>query len=361
MRNFIYILFVFAALWQGCETQKAADQADTINPLEPDFITDSTLVDTDDPAIWLHPTDPLQSLILGTDKGEDNGGIYTFDLKGKLQPEQTLTGLPRPNNIDLEYGFVLGTDTMDIAVFTQRNGDNVRIIRVPEMTYVDGEGIDVFEDDELKAPMGISLYKKPSTGQIYMIVSRKSGPTENYLYQYLLKDSSGIATAQLVRRFGVFTGGKEIEAIAVDDELGYIYYSDEGAGVRKYYADPDSSNTELAFFAQDGFTDDHEGISIYTKPNGEGYILVSDQQANLFHVFTREGTPENPHDHQLVAIIPTSTLSSDGSEVSSASFGDLYPSGFFVAMSDDRTFQIYNWNKFEEAIKKAQLEQEQQK
>ncbi len=42
----------------------------------------------------------------------------------------------------------------------------------------------------------------------------------------------------LVRKFGLFSGKKEIESIAVDDALGYVYYSDEGYGVRKYYADP---------------------------------------------------------------------------------------------------------------------------
>ena len=57
--------------------------------------------------------------------------------------------------------------------------------------------------------------------------------------------------------------------------------------MRKYYADPEKGNEELAFFAQEGFSDDHEGISIYKLDDSTGYILVSDQGANLFHVFPR--------------------------------------------------------------------------
>ena len=31
----------------------------------------------------------------------------------------------------------------------------------------------------------------------------------------------------------------EIEAVAVDDAPGYVYYADEGNGTHKYHADPD--------------------------------------------------------------------------------------------------------------------------
>ena len=354
MKYNLNFFFLLPLLLLACRHNNVPEQTIAAGALKPDFVTDSTLVDTDDPAIWIHPQDPMKSLILGTDKGDYNGGIYVFDLRGNLLPDKTIIGLPRPNNIDVEYGFSLGGDTIDIAVFTQRNADNIRILNVPEMTFIDGGGIEVFAGEELQAPMGIALYKKPATRQIYAFVSRKSGPDGSYLWQYLLQDSMGMATAKLVRRFGTFTGGKEIEAIAVDDELGYVYYSDEGAGVRKYYADPDSGNIELAFFAQEDFVEDHEGIAIYTKPDGKGYILISDQQANRFHVFSREGLPGNPHVHRRLAVIPVSTLSSDGSDASSTAFGELYPSGIFVAMSDDRTFQIYNWEKFEEAIRREQ-------
>ncbi len=342
--------FLSLAILLSCEPNAPSSPGTT--SLKPDFVTDPTPTDTDDPAIWIHPDDPEQSLILGTDKGDDNGGVYVFNLEGKLLKEKSITGLPRPNNIDIEYGFVLNGDTIDIAVFAQRNADNIRILRVPEMTFIDNGGIAVFNGEEVQSPMGVGLYKAPESGNIYAAISRKSGPDGSYLWQYLLKDSFGIVIGKPVRKFGAFKGGKEIEAIAVDDEMGYLYYSDEGAGVRKYYAHPDSSAIELAFFANQNFTDDHEGISIYTQPGGKGYILVSDQQANRFHAFTREGIPGNPHEHKRIGIIPVSTVDSDGSEACSTPLGKHFPKGIFVAMSSDKTFQIYRWEQLEARLQR---------
>ena len=48
--------------------------------------------DSDDPAIWLYPTDPSKSLIIGTDKDED-GALYVFDLNGTIIEEKTVRNL----------------------------------------------------------------------------------------------------------------------------------------------------------------------------------------------------------------------------------------------------------------------------
>ena len=80
--------------------------------IDPVVVTDTTAVDTDDPAIWLNSEDLSKSLILGTDKG---GAIYVFDLQGRIIPEKTVTGLGRMNNVDIEYGFMLGGVATDIA------------------------------------------------------------------------------------------------------------------------------------------------------------------------------------------------------------------------------------------------------
>jgi 3-phytase len=151
--------------------------------------------------------------------------------------------------------------------------------------------------------------------------------------------------ATKVRAFGAWSGITEIEAIAVDDALGYVYYSDEGLGVLKYAADPDvkDAGKALAVFGRDQFTQDREGISIYEMNDGTGYILVSDQQANLFHIFPREGTPGDPHNHPLLKVVKTSTIESDGSEVTSRSLGPAFPKGLFVAMSQGRVFHYYPW------------------
>jgi len=347
--RYVIITAVPVLLLLGCNASKVGMK--NRHSIKPDFVTDKTRNDSDDPAIWIHPSDPMQSLILGTDKGDKNGGIYAFDLRGKLQKK--VIGLPRPNNIDVEYGFPFKGGSIDIAVFTERNGDDIRVMRLPSLEFIDGGGIPVFVGDSIRSPMGIGLYKSPVSGKTYAIVGRKSGPDGSYLWQYQLQDSAGVVDAHPVRKFGQFKGGKEIESILVDDAMGYVYYSDEGSGVRKYFAEPDSADIELSFFADTGFTEDHEGISVYPTGATTGYLLVSDQQANQFQVFKREGSPGNPHLHTLITVLPISTNQSDGSDVTHVSFGDLYPAGFFVAMSDNRTFHIYDWRKLGERISES--------
>lgn len=311
--------------------------------LRPVVITEPTLHDTDDPAIWIHPTDRSKSLIVGTDKDSD-GALYVYDLHGKIV--QRVGGLKRPNNVDIGYGLLLGGRPTDIAVTTEREMQRLRIFALPDMRPVDGGDLLVFGGDKNRAPMGIALYRRPRDGAMFAFVGGKSGPPVGYIGQYRIEDGgAGQVKLTLVRQFGRYSGRKEIEAIAVDAELGYVYYSDETVGVRKYAADPDAprANDELALFGTTGFAGDHEGISIYKVNDGTGYLLVSDQQANQFRVYKREGEPGRPHEHTLVKTVPVAAIESDGSEVTSAVLSPKFPAGLFVAMSNGRVFHFYSW------------------
>jgi 3-phytase len=314
------------------------------NALKPAVITQPTLHDTDDPAFWIHPTDRAKSLVIGTDKFTD-GALYVYDLDGKIV--QRVGGLKRPNNVDIAYGLTLGGKPVDIAVTTEREMQRLRVLSVPDMKLVDKGDLVVFGGDKAREPMGIALYKRPRDGAIFAIVGGKGGPAEGYLEQYRLSDDgAGRVKMTLVRQFGRYSGKKEIESIAVDAELGYVYYSDETFGVRKYAADPDAPDAgkELATFGTSGYASDHEGISIYKLNNGTGYLLVSDQQANQFRIYKREGEPGKPHEHTLIKTVPVSTLESDGSEVTSLAMGPKFPNGLFVAMSEGKVFHYYSWD-----------------
>jgi 3-phytase len=328
----------------GC-TALTPTPRDQRNAIKPVVVTEPVKWDTDDPAIWVNPVDRSQSLIIGTDKDAD-GALYVFDLNGKILPNRTVRGLRRPNNVDVEYGLLLGGKAIDIAVATEREANKIRVYRLPDMVAIDHGGIDVFTGEAAMEPMGISLYKRPNDGAVYAIVSRKSGPSEGYLWQYLLQDDGkGGVRGTKVRAFGLYSGKKEIESIAVDDQLGYVYYSDEQSGIRKYFADPDKvdAGKQLATISTHGYLEDNEGISIYAVNNGTGYILVSDQRANTFHIYTREGEPGNPHEHKEVKVVDVSTSNSDGSDVTNAPLDARCRGGCFVAMSDNKTYQFYSW------------------
>ncbi|WP_207434176.1 phytase [Sabulibacter ruber] len=326
--------------------EQNANQSVAGKVVQATVITDTVQFDSDDPAIWVNPKNPAKSLIIGTDK-DAQGGLYVFDLDGKIIPEKTVKNLQRPNNVDVEYGLLLNGKPTDIAVATERMTHKLRIFSVPDMKPIDKGGLDMFVGETTEGYrdlMGVSLYKNKA-GKIYAIVGRKAGPQDGtYLWQYLLEDDgTGHVKATLVRKFGEYSGKKEIEAIAVDDALGYVYYSDEGLGVRQYYADPEKGNKHLALFATKDFTRDHEGISIYALTDSTGYILVSDQEANRFMVFTREGTASNPYEHRFLKSVNVSAINSDGSETVAVPLGKKFKHGLFVAMSTDKTFHFYPW------------------
>ena len=159
--------------------------------------------------------------------------------------------------------------------------------------------------------------------------SRSKSPNASPRPTFGVPKSSPIA-AQFVRRFGTFSAGtvreeNEIEAVAVDDELGYVYYADEADGIHKWHADPDHPDAarELAHFGRTGFRGDREEIAIYSLPDGTGYIICTDQldDDSEYHIYPREGAPGNPHDHSReIAVVRGGADATDGLEISSASY-----------------------------------------
>ena len=313
------------------------------HPLKPEVITEKVNHDTDDPAIWINVKNPAKSIVFGTDK-DANGAIYAFDMEGNILEDKIIPNINRPNNIDLEMNVNFGLNKIDLIAFTERGRRKLRVYSVPDMKELDNGGFDVFGDSqtpEYNMPMGIALYKNPTNDSLYAFLSRKSGPTDGtYIWQYALYDENGKMSCRLRRKLGNFTGKKEIEAVAVDDELGFVYYSDEGYGIRKYYADPSKGNKELNVFGRDLFKDDIEGIAIVQHGEGSGYIVVSDQQASAVQIFSRD-------DNKYLRTVNYSATETDGLEVSTVKFGRKFPKGVLVAMSDDKTFHYYSLQFFE--------------
>jgi 3-phytase len=325
--------------------------------IQPSVRTDPVSDDPDDPAIWVHPTHPARSLIIGTNKVKaPKGALVVFGLDGKTR--QTVAGLDRPNNVDIEYGLRVGGQDIDIAVTTERLKRQLRVFKIApdasgisDVTSSGNTRVFAGRDGEQAAPMGISLYRRPRDGAIFAIIAPKTGPREGYLGQYKLEDDGhGRVKATLVRYFGKFSGVAEIEAVAADDALGYIYYADEGDGIHKYHADPDHAEAarELAHFGRTGFRADREGIAIYERNDGTGYIVCTDQlSANSeYHIYRREGEPGRPHDHsRLLKVVRGGADSTDGLEIASRPLGPNFPGGLMVAMnSSGGNFLLYRWD-----------------
>src|SRR5918999_4552152 len=118
---------VVCACVAGCRKTSAEPDEDSTKPppspsvlskaieIESAYSTAPLSNDPDDPAIWVHPTDPSRSLIIATMKvAAPAGAIVAFGMDGQIR--QIISGIDRPNNIDVEYGVQLGGRRTDIAV-----------------------------------------------------------------------------------------------------------------------------------------------------------------------------------------------------------------------------------------------------
>jgi 3-phytase len=350
----------------ACGTSRAPSSPHSTSAgagLIPAAETESVSTDADDPAIWIHPTDPGRSLIVGTDKVASTGGLYVFGLDGRVR--QVVSPLDRPNNVDVEYGLLLAGAPTDIVVTTERRQRRLRVYRIgdanpPLEEISEGAGLPVLEGAAAEAgePMGIALYKRPRDGAVFAIVAPKTGGETDYLWQYRLEENGqGRVGARFVRRFGAFSRAGsgpgeigEIEAVVVDDPLGYVYYSDERFGIRKYHADPDHPDAarELTAFGREGYQGDREGLAIYARSNGTGFIVSVDQidGGSVLRLFRREGTRGDPHDHRdVIHTVVTTADATDGLEVTATALPG-FPEGLSVLMnSRGRNFHLYSWQQ----------------
>lgn len=310
--------------------------------IHPAVTTEAVQADPDDPAIWVDPRDARRSLIITTVKAAAPlGGLVVFGLDGKVR--QRVGPLNRPNNVDVEYD----VDGHDIVVATERLNNRLVAYTIDRQSgeLREAGSLAVFE-----APMGIGLYRRAKDGAVFAIASRKTGPASGYLWQYRLHMEGGRIRGEKVREFGTFSGTAEIEAVAVDDEAGYVYYSDEDYGIRKWHADPDHPGAarEIQVFGLDGFKGNREGIAVYADRKDAGYIICTDQipGASEYRVFDRQDPS------RLVAVLRGSADSTDGIEVTSRALGKSFSRGALVAMnSSSRNFLIYDWSKLRLPIK----------
>lgn len=317
-----------------------------------------------DAAIWVSSADANNSLVLATERTQVTGRLYSYNLIG--QNAQSSNPLMQPGLVDVKSGFLLGGQTLDLAAVAEAGTALIRFFSIDRATgqLTDITGFaDVFKDrtGESAVPVGVALYRRASDNLGFVVVSPRSGPMTDYLYQYRLDYAAGKINLTYVRKFGEFStistpGDADVKGILIDDAAGYLYYTDKSFGIRKYLADPDApnANTELTVFGQTEFSGDRNGLALYTKEDGTGYLLSVDQTASQSRVllWRREGVPGYPNNHLMAATLNLNADFIDGIAVTSASLGDKYPNGLLaVSNRSGKNFLYYSWQDIASALK----------
>jgi 3-phytase len=285
----------------------------------------------DDPAIWIHPTNPGLSTIIGTDK---LGGLAVYDLRG-VQLHYYADGTP--NNVDLRYNFPLGGTSTTIVVTSEATADTIRIYRVNPQT----RGLEYIAARSITTNIGvagISMYRSAATGKYYAFVGDNSGTVQQW---ELFDDGTGKVDARKVRTVLL---SSTTEGMVADDGAGALYIAQEDVALWRYGAEPGAGESRTKVEAVDGarLTADIEGLALYY--GGPGYLIVSSQGTDDFAVYRRD---TNAYVGRFsVAKGSVDAVSyTDGLDVTNASLGGSYASGVFVAQdnTNDSGIRTSSW------------------
>jgi myo-inositol-hexaphosphate 3-phosphohydrolase len=315
---------------------------DTGDPVPPGVLQG----DSDDPGIWVHPTNPADSLVLATLK---NGGMAVFDLKGRVRqlfaPEDY--GAFRYNNVDLLYNFKLGHVRADIAVATDRANDTLVVFHIHPLTRTLTDitaatmPSSIFGlDDGTHTAYGVAVYTSPISGRSYAFVAQRAGKFVAQLE--LTDDGTGRVTATMVRQLElpVPTGDPEdsqAEGMVVDPQLGRVYVGMENFGVLRFNAEPDGGPafTQILAVDDDLVQADVEGLTIYYGSGDSGYLMVSSQGNNTFIVLDRVNNAYVGSFSVLANGSVDSVQESDGADVINVPLGPAFPLGLLVVQDGD--------------------------
>lgn len=291
----------------------------------------------DDPAIWLHPDDPSQSLIIGTDK---RAGLYVYDLNGAVK--QFLPS-GQPNNVDLRQGVVLSDGwSGDLAAATDRADDTFALFSVSEAGV---EKIGAFASSLIE-PYGVCMGMVDESPM--MFGAYKTGE----LVQYAV---TGAGDGNEVARINFDT---QLEGCVFDDEMQVLYVGEEARGV--WRVDYGNGRPGMPVLIDEvagasGVKADVEGLALYKTGDETGYLLASSQGNNSFAVYDRVGG------NRFIGRFAIGegaeidgAQETDGIEATSAYLGDAYPKGVLVVQDGynnprgtPQNFKIVDWRDIE--------------
>jgi 3-phytase len=275
--------------------------------------------DADDPAIWLHPTDPSRSLVVTAIK---NGGARVYDLGAsqvqELPPFPVVSGTSRINNVDVQYGFRMHDGSrIDIAVGTDRGQDVFRVWKIdpnaslnpltyissanPSRAFIDKPDGSPNPVSQQNTAYGLALYRDMQADRMYVLATQRSQARVAQFELVALPDGS--VDTMWVRGWNfpsmVVGGvthsltGKQFEGMVVDQQTGVLYAGQEDVGIwridlKSGLADAAPFVLSTDYDTASPLTQDIEGLTLYYGRNGSGYLLASSQGDNTFAVFDRQ-------------------------------------------------------------------------
>jgi 3-phytase len=296
----------------------------------------------DDPAIWRNAADPVQSLIVGTDK---KAGLYVYGLDGKTR---SFLDAGRVNNVDLKNGVAINGRSGILVVASDRNdilNAKLALFRLdPATAALTALGK---VDGGMGEAYGVCLGR--DAAGLYAFIVLKDGT----INQVALDAAGAAPTGRIVRTMKLAT---QSEGCAVDDRTGTLYVAEEDVGLWRFDARATGSTTPTKIAAADGknIVADAEGVAIAPIGDKGGYVLVSSQGDNAYVAYRIEDDSYVGRFRIVDGTIGGSE-ETDGIELMLGDFGPAFPGGLFIAQDGHnaaaaQNFKLVAWNDIVAAL-----------
>ena len=250
----------------------------------------------------------------------------------------------RCNNVDVTYGFALGGESVDLAVFSDRENDVLALYKIDASTGMlsDVTSANIPDsifgvDDGSHTAYGLCTYTSLKDGKQCAFATKRDGAKVAQLELY--EDEPGKVNFREARMLDLPVPGGEdpedyqSEGIVADREQGvaYLAIEDEG-GLYKFAAEVDAGDVMMLAHPIDAsfWEPDIEGLTIYYGPGSSGYLLVSSQGDSSYVVLERSGS--NAYLGKIVVTdnVPIDQANeSDGADVLNVALEADYPKGLW--------------------------------
>lgn len=296
-------------------------------------------------AIWVNPRDAAQSRVIITNAAR---GIEVHDLSGTLLKhldEGFMT-----NSVTILHDFELAGEPVDLVLATYPD-DRVAGIK---LWFIDPQkaklkelpATDHFTIPDNPYPGGIAAYRSRRTGKSYVFVTTEEG----YIDQVeLTSNAEGVVAARPVRRL---TLSSKTQGCIADEDLGFVYISEEKHGVWRFGAEPDADpqGVNVIKVGEHGLMPDVEGIALYRVGETAGYLVVVGQgekfERSRLNVYDRQDA------HFVGAIVPSAANGNavefaSGVAVTSAALPE-FPEGLLLVKDRNNPnasedFKYFSW------------------
>lgn len=288
----------------------------------------------DDPALWLHPSDPGKSLVLGTNK---QVGLVVFALDGS-EVQNLPIGLI--NNVDIRQS---ADRAFDVAIASNDQVNAISVFLIDRASGNVSHGGDI--PTGTIEPYGICQARE--NGRDLAGVSYKDGTLQIWDLTVEPTGTSG----ELLKTIKLET---QLEGCVFDETNGIMFVGEENQGLWTVAYREDAPTPVLidTVGGPNGLVADVEGVSIWKGADGQGWVVASAQSEDRFVVYDRQAPHAPRGSFSIIENAPLNidkVTHTDGLDVFSGALPG-FPRGVLIVQDDgnprsgqDQNFKIVNW------------------